>query len=119
MTEPMFRMRPFVFSRRMNPADFPDVTVVQDDVEGVVRSLKAEDGKDIWLFGGGLLFQSLLELDLVDGVEVAVIPVLLGGGIPLFPPPSPTRRLRLTSHRVYEKTGTVSLAYEVVPETDA
>jgi dihydrofolate reductase len=44
--------------------------------------MRAEPGKDIWLFGGGLLFRSLLEARLVDTVEVGVMPVLLGGGVP-------------------------------------
>jgi dihydrofolate reductase len=49
----------------------------------------------------------------VDTVEVAVIPVLLGGGIPLLPSPAERARLELTGHRVYAKTGTVSLEYKV------
>jgi hypothetical protein len=50
----------------------------------------------------------------VDGIDVAVIPVLLGGGIPLLPPPGPRTTLALKSHRVYEKSGIVGLEYEVV-----
>jgi dihydrofolate reductase len=64
-------------------------------------------------FGGGDLFRSLLDLGLVDTVEVAVIPVLLGRGIPLLPTPAGRSRLTLTSHRVFRKTGTLSLAYDV------
>ncbi len=107
-------MKVLVFSRTLRPEDHPDVTIVSDDVARVVSELKAQPGKDIWLFGGGLLFRSLLELGVVDTVEVAVVPVLLGEGIPLFPPPATTRSLELTSQRVYEKTGTVSLEYTVV-----
>jgi dihydrofolate reductase len=47
----------------------------------------------------------------VDAVEVAVIPVLLGGGLPLLPPPAGRTDLKLVNHRIYEKTGTVSLEY--------
>jgi dihydrofolate reductase len=64
-------------------------------------------------FGGGALFRSLLELGLVDTVEVAVLPVLLGEGIPRLPSPSPRATLTLTRHRVYNKTGTVLLEYAV------
>ena len=74
----------------------------------------AEPGKDIWLFGGGSLFRSLLAARLVDTVEVAVIPVLLGGGIPLLPPPTQQAKLRLVGNKVY-KTGIVSLEYAVEP----
>jgi dihydrofolate reductase len=50
---------------------------------------------------------------LVDSVTVAIIPVLLGGGVPLLPPPATLAKLKLVQHRVYEKTGTVSLEYAV------
>jgi dihydrofolate reductase len=103
----------WVFSRTLRPEDHPGVTVVADGVEERLRALRQRPGKDIWLFGGGELFRTLLELDQVDTVEVAVIPVLLGGGTPLLPAPAARRRLSLTSHRVYEKTGTVLLEYAV------
>ena len=61
-----------------------------------------------------MLFRSLLELGLVDTVEVAVLPVLLGGGLPLLPDTSKRAELRLLEHRVYGRTGTVSLEYAVV-----
>jgi dihydrofolate reductase len=78
-----------------------------------LAAIKAKAGKDIWLFGGPSLFHSLLDLGLVDTVEVAVIPVLLGGGLPLLPPPAKRAKLKLTKHRLYEKTGTVALEYAV------
>lgn len=105
-------MQAYVFSRTLRQADCPDVTV-SDRPEDTVPALKAKPGKDIWLFGGGELFRSLLELGLVDAVEVAVIPVLLGGGLPLLAHPARLAKLRLTKHRIYEKTGTVFLEYAV------
>ena len=53
----------------------------------MVQSLREEEGKDIWLFGGGSLFRSLAAEGFVDTVEVAIVPVLLGKGIPLSPRP--------------------------------
>jgi dihydrofolate reductase len=106
-------MKALVFSRTLDPKKYPKATIVADRVEETIAELRAEPGKDIWLFGGGSLFASLLEAGLVDDVQVAVIPVLLGGGIPLLPPPAKQTKLRLTSHRVYEKTGTVLLEYAV------
>jgi dihydrofolate reductase len=79
---------------------------------GWVRDLKAQSGKDIWLFGGSNLFRSFLDAGLVDGVEVAVIPVLLGAGIPLLPPPYSPTKLRLIGHHLY-RSGRMSLSYEV------
>lgn len=105
-------MKTFVFSRTLRQQDHPDVTLVAGDVEGTVSALKARPGKDIWLFGGGVLFRSLVEVGLVDTVEVAIIPVLLGGGVSLFPPPSERVELALSRHRAYP-TGIVSLEYAI------
>lgn len=74
-------MQAYVLSRTLRQADCPGVTV-SDDAGDTVAKLKAAPGKDIWLFGGGSLFRSLLGMGLVDTVEVAIIPVLLGGGHP-------------------------------------
>jgi len=106
-------MKTFVFSRTLQQSDYPNVTIVADNAQEILTALRAEPGKDIWLFGGGLLFRSLLEAGLVDTVEVAVIPVLLGGGIPLFPSPAQPAKLSLTGHKVYPRTGIVSLEYAV------
>jgi dihydrofolate reductase len=105
-------MQSYVFSRTLRPEDCPGV-ILSDNPEEVVKDLKSKEGKDIWIFGGGSLFRSLLELGLVDSVEVAIMPVLLGGGVPFLPPPAKIAKLKLAHHHVYEKTGTVSLAYEV------
>ncbi len=106
-------VRSVVISHTMRQADYPDLTIV-NDAEPFVAELKTKPGKDIWLWGGGELFHSLLGAGLVDGVDVAVIPVLLGGGIPLLPTPAPRTTLTLRSHRVYEKSGVVGLEYDVV-----
>ena len=107
-----------VFSRTLRQQDYPNVTIVSEDPKQVLADLRVKPGKDIWLFGGGSLFRSLLEARLVDAVEVAVIPVLLGEGIPRFPPkPSSERsKLKLASSRAL-KSGIVSLEYTVEYET--
>jgi dihydrofolate reductase len=110
---PFSHLKIVVVSRTLDPTQHPKVTVVSENLKEAVTALKAQTGKDIWLFGGGDLFRSLLDLGLVDTVEVAVIPVLLGDGIPLLPPPAGRAGLALTSHRVYQKTGTLSLTYDV------
>ena len=105
-------VKTFVFSRTLRPQDYPGVTIVAEGVEETVAALRAERGKDIWLFGGGSLFRSLLDAGLVDTVEVAIMPVLLGGGIPLLASPAKQKKLHLTGHKVYP-TGIVSLEYTV------
>jgi dihydrofolate reductase len=102
-----------VFSRTLRQQDCQGVKIVAAGAAETVAALRAAPGKDIWLFGGGVLFGSLLDARLVDTVEVGVMPVLLGGGIPLLPPPAKQTTLKLTSYKVYEKTGIVALEYAV------
>ena len=106
-------MKSIVVSSTLRPAEHRKLTIIGEDLGGAVSRLRAGSGKDIWLFGGGTLFRSLLDLKLVDRVEVAVIPVLLGGGIPLLPPGPNRTRLRLSSSKAYKATGTVALEYTV------
>jgi dihydrofolate reductase len=103
-----------VFSRTLRQQDYPNVTIVSENPQQVLADLRSKPGNDIWLFGGGLLFRSLLEARLVDAVEVSVMPVLLGEGIPLLPakPSSERYKLSLASNRAFE-TGIVSLEYAV------
>ena len=82
--------------------------------ERFVTELRAKPGKDIALYGGGELFRTLLHSGLVDRVEVSLIPVLLGGGVPLLPPPADRATLKLRKQRVYKKTGTIGLEYDIV-----
>ena len=112
---PKLNGKVIVFSSTLRQEDHPEVTIVAGNERETVEALRQEPGKDIWLFGGGELFRNLLALGLVDMVEVAVIPILLGGGIPLLPPPAPQTKLRLAGRRVYEGSGIVSLQYEVLP----
>lgn len=110
---PSSGMRTYVFSRTLRPQDHPQVTVVNAETEQVVRELRSENGKDIWLMGGGVLFRSLLEAGLVDAVEVGLVPILLGGGLPLLPGAAHHTRLRLTGTKTYPG-GIILLNYETV-----
>ena len=103
--------RVLVFSRTLNAADHPGVTVVAADAAGVVAGLRAEaSGGEIWLYGGGALFGSLLAAGQVDRVEVTVIPILLGGGVPLLPAGVVRAPLAL-QHLERYPSGQVSLHY--------
>ena len=108
----MPNMKSYVISTTLDQSACPDATV-SSDAAATVTNLKQQPGKDIWLFGGGELFRSLLALDLVDAIEVGVIPVLLGGGLPMLPSPAARARLTLVEHRVYAKSGTMLLSYDV------
>jgi dihydrofolate reductase len=109
----MGSLRVVVFSRTLRPEEHPDVSIDTGDAVEKVRALKAKPGKDIWLFGGGGLFRSMLDAGLVDGVDAAIVPVLLGGGIPFLPSPAQRAKLKLRNRRIYEKSGIVALEYDV------
>jgi dihydrofolate reductase len=103
--------RVYVFSRTLRSEENPEVTIVGANAAKIVAELRAEAGAgDIWLFGGGVLFGSLLAAGLVDRVEVTVVPVLLGGGVSLLPAGTPRTALTLTGSHVYP-SGMVSLQY--------
>jgi dihydrofolate reductase len=108
----------YVISRTLAEADHPGVTIARD-AAALVQELKAKPGKDIWLFGGGDLFRSLLGAGLVDGVDAGIMPVLLGGGIPLLPSPAERAKLVLKNQRIYEKSGIVGVEYDVAPRRAA
>jgi dihydrofolate reductase len=101
-----------VFSRTLQPVTRKAFRIVNGDPASVVADLKSRDGGDIWLFGGGALFRTLADAGLVDSVELAVIPVLLGEGIPLLPA-GRSVQLVLGDHKVLPKSGIIALSYAV------
>jgi dihydrofolate reductase len=101
-----------VFSRTLPATTHPGVQIVNDDPGEHVATLKALPGRDIWLYGGGVLFRSLLDAGLVDTVELCVVPVLLGDGIPVLPP-GPAPKLTLADHKTLPATGMVALSYSL------
>jgi dihydrofolate reductase len=101
-----------VFSRTMKPQDHPQITVIPELDAAWICSMKKQPGKDIWLFGGAQLFRAFLDAGCIDTVEVNIIPVMLGGGIPLLPPPYGPVKLKLTSSKVY-RSGRIAVAYDV------
>ena len=100
-----------VFSRTLRQSDFPQVTIVAEKQKQTVEALREKPGKEILVWGANL-FHGLLEDDLVDAVDIGVIPVLLGGGIPLLPAPASCKKLQLMEHKIY-KSGIVGLQYAV------
>ena len=101
----------FVFSRTLESTT-AGAEIVREVSSDSIASIRAGAQKDIWVFGGGGLFRSLLSQSLVDSVEVAISPILLGGGLQFLPSPASQTHLQLTGHRV-GRSGTVLLEYDV------
>lgn len=111
---PVAGVETVVFSRTLEPSEGAGTTITDEDPAVVVDRLRERGGGDIWLMGGGDIFRTLLDASRVDGVEVAVVPVLLGDGVPFLPRREAWTRLTLRSEEAYP-SGIVFLAYEVVP----
>lgn len=105
-------LRTIVFSREGR--GFEGVEVTNENPASVVRQLREDDpnGKGIWLGGGGELVKSFLEADLVDRIELGIVPTLIGSGIPLFPAGFPERKFKLIESKSYPKTGLLTVVYE-------
>lgn len=73
----------YVFSRTLR-GDGNDAIFINNDVEKRVREIKEQPGENLWLYGGGKLITTFLNLDLVDEYRLAVHPVILGKGKRLF-----------------------------------
>ncbi len=90
---------------------FKGVEIWSDALQEKVSILKNQPGKDIWFFGGAELLTVFLEDDWVDELRLALHPVVLGAGKPLFQHLSKRKYLRLTQVQQYS-TGLVMLHYE-------
>jgi len=79
---PFANKQTFVVSNTLS--DHADYTLLKDDVIQKIKDLKNSKGKDIWLFGGAELTASLVKAKLVDELMLAIHPIILGKGKPLF-----------------------------------
>lgn len=102
-----------VVSRTLPAGPHDGVTVVRDDPVGLANALRHESGDgEIWLFGGGQLFAALLAGKQVDTVEITVVPVLLGGGVPVVTFLPARMPLTFTHSHVYP-SGMIALYYSI------
>ncbi|MDQ5965523.1 MAG: hypothetical protein QG625_1678 [Cyanobacteriota bacterium erpe_2018_sw_39hr_WHONDRS-SW48-000098_B_bin.30] len=85
-------------------------TVLGGDFIAAIEQLRSSQGKDIWLYGGAQLTDALLRANLVDEMQLAVHPLLLGGGTRLFRDLPERIKLDLVHTKSY-KSGLVQLFY--------
>lgn len=89
----------YVPSTTLTDPSWQGTEVIADDVEGRVRALKAQPGRDLLLQGSGKLLAWLLERDLVDELDLMIYPVVLGTGLRLFPDGGSAHALELLESR--------------------
>ncbi|MDQ3178884.1 MAG: dihydrofolate reductase family protein [Acidobacteriota bacterium] len=116
-SNPYGAMETYVFSNTLKTSGVEGVEIISGNLKEFIGSLKAKDGKNIWLSGGGDLAKSFLNENLVDEIHLGITPHLLGSGLPLFLELEREIPLRLISCKTYnhkkEENAMVELFYEV------
>lgn len=100
-----------VISKTLQTED-KNTRIISSNVKEEIQKLINQPGKDIWFFGGASLLSSFLNLDLIDELMIAVHPLILGSGKPLFTDIHQRKKLKLTDTKTYS-TGLVQLFYKV------
>jgi dihydrofolate reductase len=111
--ESVHGMKKYVFSKTVKSID-GNATVIDGNLAEEVSRIRNQPGKDIWLYGGGKLITSFMNLGLVDVFRLAVHPVILGAGKPLFDDIRSRNKLKLVS-AVTTDAGVVVLTYQSIP----
>lgn len=101
----------YVFSKSGKPPG-SNATLISSGIAKRVQSIRDQPGKDIWLYGGAGLITSFMSLGLIDTFLLAVHPVILGAGKPLFAGLEKRTELILKS-TVTSRSGVILLEYEV------
>jgi dihydrofolate reductase len=110
---PYGEKKTYVFTRKTEPLrQEKNVEFVSGDVGEFVRRLKENTDEDVWLVGGSQLIKAFLEKGLVQDMIVFLVPIILGGGIPLFDHIGKEIKLRIGRVEKYDN-GLVRTEYEV------
>lgn len=89
-----------------------NVNFITENIIETISQLREEEGKDIWLVGGGELITMLLNQDLVDEMIITYIPVILGNGISLFQNNPKESKWNLVENKSYDN-GALSVRYKL------
>ncbi len=108
---PYHDRRTYVFSRSLHDAPDEDIEFIADNPAEFVNELATQGEKDIWVVGGNKLAKQLMQVDLIDRLILSIHPIILGGGITLFPDGIPETSWALRSWKTYD-SGLVQLIYD-------
>ena len=103
----------FVFTRKKDVSNTEHVTFISEKHTPFIHELKAQKGKDIWLVGGGKINTLFLNENLIDEIQVFVMPIILSEGIDLFESLPAETKLELIESKNYS-TGAIELKYKVL-----
>ena len=98
----------YLASTTITDPQWADTTVLSGDLAAAIGELKAKPGGELQ-HGSGALIRSLLDHDLVDEIQLIIVPVVLGQGARLFPDAGPDIALDLVESRVDSKGVTIQI----------
>jgi dihydrofolate reductase len=99
----------YLASTTLTDPQWADTTVLSGDVAAAIAELKAKPGGELQVHGSGALTRWLLENDLVDEMNLLIVPVVVGQGTRLFPDAGPDIALDLVDSRAFPKGVTIQV----------
>jgi dihydrofolate reductase len=99
----------YVASNTLSDPQWADTTVLSGDLAAAIGELKAKPGGEPQVHGSGALIRSLLANDLVDEMNLLIVPVVVGQGTRLFPDAGPDIALELVDSRADSKGVTIQV----------
>jgi len=100
----------WVFSKRSIQINQPEVNLISQGLSDFLKEILKRKLRRVWLVGGGKLAASFKAEGLITEYIISIIPVLLGGGVPLFGSPGPMEKLERVEYKSYPN-GVVQLRY--------
>ncbi|MNL42594.1 hypothetical protein D3C87_1650580 [compost metagenome] len=108
----MNKVTKYVASRTLKKTDWENSVLLDADIEKSLKKIKAEPGKDIYVFGSGDFCQTLMRHNLVDEYFLMIHPLILGEGKRLFREGSQKQDLQVVNSRTSE-SGILMVTYKV------
>lgn len=106
---PYLGAKTYVFTHKQI-TNTEDIIFTSDNPCQLVKTIKQEEGKNIWVCGGADIINQLLKEDLIDTFQISIIPTVLGGGIRLFKETNTMINLRLVNTVKYN--GVIEAIYK-------
>ncbi len=103
----------YVFSHTLASSPWTNTRIINSDLIAAIRELKAETGPTLVVLGSGSIVSQLLQANLVDELQLMLVPVVLGSGRTMCEGVTAKPRMTLARHRAFP-SGCVSLIYDVL-----
>ncbi|MDH5380896.1 MAG: dihydrofolate reductase family protein [Cyclobacteriaceae bacterium] len=102
----------FVLTSKQDLSPTKDIEFINHDHIEFVKNLKSQQGKDIWLIGGGKTNTILFNAGLIDEIKLYIMPIVIPEGISIFESIPVEKHLKLLASKTYS-TGAVELHYQL------